>query len=156
VALTFKLTGADKIIDRMSKFPVKLQEAASRRSVRRAMIPVRKAAQAAAKQFDDPQTGDRIWKNLYLQTSRRQSKRVGGVVMRLGVLGGANLRREGPSGTYTPGGDTRHWSAARELGTETIPARPFLRPALESRALEVANTLVSELNKELDKLAAAA
>jgi HK97 gp10 family phage protein len=153
VALTFKLTGADKIIDRMSKFPVKLQEAASRRSVRRAMIPVRRAAQAAAKQFDDPQTGERIWKNLYLQTSLRQSKRVGGVVMRLGVLGGANLRR--PAGTYSPGGDTRHWRFI-ELGTENNPAQPFLRPALESRALEVANTLVSELNKELDKLAAAA
>jgi HK97 gp10 family phage protein len=152
LVLTFKLTGADAIVDRMKRLSPKLQEAASRRSVRRAMIPVRKAAQAAAKQFDDPETGARIWKNLYLQTSRRQSKKVGGVVMRLGVLGGANLRRDRPSGTYTPGGDTRYWSAARELGTETIPARPFLRPALESRAQEVSNILVTQLNSELDKL----
>jgi HK97 gp10 family phage protein len=154
VALTFKLTGADKIIDRLSKFPSKLQDAAGKRSARRAMAIVREAARQAVKALDDPASPDRIWRNVYLQQSRRQSKRVGGVVMRVGILGGANFRADAPSGT-TPGGDTRHWRFI-ELGSENQAAQPFLQPALQSRAEQVANKLVSELNKEIDKLAAAA
>lgn len=113
------------------------------------MAPVRKAAQAAARLIDDPETAASIYKNLYLQASRRQGKRVGGVVMRLGVLGGANLRK--PAGGYAPGGKTQHWRFI-ELGTEKEPAQPFLLPSLMNNVLNVETILIRELNNEIDRL----
>jgi HK97 gp10 family phage protein len=148
----FRLEGADGLLARLKKFPDKLQQAAGRKSARRAMAIVRKAAQAAARAMDDPGSRERIWKNVYLQQSRRQSKRVGGVVMRVGVSGGAR-RPVGPdpNASSQPGGDTRHWRYV-ELGTEKTPARPFLRPAFESNTQAVVSTLITELNREIDQI----
>lgn len=166
--LTFKLTGADTLVDRLSKFTSKLQVAAGRKSARRAMNIVRKAAIANVRKHDDPETAARIWRNIYVQQSRRQSQRVGGVVMRVGVLGGARQyantaanRRSGKAGSSyktlgdkgNPGGDTWYWRFL-ELGTERQPARPFLRPALENNVQGVTTTLITELTREIDQIAA--
>lgn len=166
--MSFRLTGADTLVDRLSKFTPKLQQAAGKRAARKAMAIVRKAAQVNARQFDDPASPQRVWKNLYLQQSRRQSKAVGGVVMRLGILGGArqyantteNRRKGRVGGTYktggdkgNPGGDTWYWRF-REFGTQHENAKPFLRPALENNVQSVSSTLITELNKEIDRIAA--
>lgn len=147
------IKGLEGIIDRLSKFPDKLQQAAGKKSARRAMNVAKVAARAAAAQIDDPETREKIQKNIYLQQSRSQSRRVGGVVMRLGVLGGAR-RKMGPDpvASAQPGGDTRHWRYI-ELGTENEPARPFLRPALERNAEKITSVLVDELNKEINVIA---
>jgi HK97 gp10 family phage protein len=144
----FRIDGAEAIVKKLKALPAKLQDAAGKRSARRAMAIVRSAARAGAQRLDDPTTGESIARNVYLQQSRRQSARVGGVVMRVGIIGGA--RKGGPGGG--PGGDTFYWRFI-ELGTEKKAARPFLRPALEGNAGAVAQTLIAELNRELDGLA---
>lgn len=166
--VSFRLTGADALADRLSKFTPKLQQAAGKRAARKAMTIVRKAAQNNIRQHDDPATPQRVWKNVYLQQSRRKSKAAGGVVMRVGILGGArqygntreNRRKRRVGGSYStlgdkgnPGGDTWYWRF-RELGTEHEPARPFLRPALENNVQAVSTTLIVELNREIDRIAA--
>lgn len=166
--LQFEIHGAHQIIDRLSKITPKLQQATGRRSARRAMAIVRAAARSRVKALDDPGSPERIWKNVYLQQSRRQSAAVGGVVMRVGILGGARNygntkanRRAGKVGqSYAtggdkgnPGGDTWYWRFL-ELGTRKMDPRPFLLPALAENAQAVMNTLTSEMNDELDKLAA--
>ena len=145
---TFKLTGAGNVIDRLKDLPDKMQNAIGRRSARRAMAIVRDAARVNVRKFDDPETPDRIWKNVYMQQSRRGSKRIGGVMMKVGILGGAKEAKN----TGNPGGDTWYWRFI-ELGKEGQAAQPFLRPALENNANAVADKLVTEINLELDKLA---
>lgn len=148
--LTFKISGADQLINKMSKFADKLQEAAGKRAARKAMAIVRKAAQVAAQRFDDPETPESVKRNVYLQQSRRGSKAIGGVYMKVGILGGANIRSSSPN---NPGGATWYWRF-KELGTEDNPAEPFLLPALMNNVGSVESTLVTELNREIDRLAA--
>lgn len=164
----FNIAGIDRLLDRMSVLPDKLQQQIGRRSARRAMLPVRDAARAAARAFDDPATKESIYRNVYIQQSARQSRRVGGVVMRVGVLGGARKysdtrenRRAGRVGASyatlgdkgNPGGDTWYWRFL-EFGTEKMRAQPFLRPALERNAQSVADALVTNISRDLDELAA--
>jgi len=166
--LNIRVYGADAIIDRLSKFTPKLQQAAGKKSARKAMAIVRAAARDRVRQLDEEATPERIWKNVFLQQSRRQSKAVDGVVMRVGILGGArkysnirvNQRKNRVGKSYltggdkgNPGGDTWYWRFL-ELGTEKMAARPFLVPALERNAQAVLSTLVAELNSEITRIAA--
>ena len=153
MATQFAIRGGREIAAKLSKFSEKLREGAGRRAARKAMAIVRKAARERVQRLDDPNTPPNIAKNVYLQQSRSQSRRIGGVVMRVGVSGGAR-RPVGPdpNAEAQPGGDTRHWRYI-ELGTETVGARPFLRPALEENAQAVLDTLVLELNREVDRIA---
>ncbi|MCY1547040.1 phage protein, HK97 gp10 family [compost metagenome] len=91
-----------------------------------------------------------------VQESSRRSKAVGGVVMRVGVLGGARDTKLGglvgaKSLKDNPGGDTWYWRFL-EFGTEQQAAQPFMRPALEENTDNVTETMAVELNKALDKL----
>lgn len=136
----FDIDGADELLRRMRELPVKFARRGARRAARRAMIPVRDAARAAARQFDDPNSPKQVWKEIAIAESSRQGKQIGGVVMRVGVRGGARKAA----------GNVFYWRFL-ELGTEKIRARPFLRPALENQANAVADNLTRELSKALDE-----
>lgn len=138
--MAWDIKGADELLRRMRALPAKFAKRGARRAARRAMIPVRDSARSAAKQFDDPSTPKQIWKEIVIAESSRQSKQVGGIVMRVGVRGGARKT-----------GDNVFWWRFLELGTERIRARPFLRPALEGQASSVSDTLTRELSKALDE-----
>lgn len=147
----FRLNGADQILRRLKTLPDKLQQKIGRKSARKAMAIVRSAARENAKRLDNPESAERIHKNVYLQQSRRGSKRIGGVMMRVGILGGARtpMGRD-PNAEAQPGGDTRHWRFI-ELGAENTPPQPFLRPALENNALRVTQVLIDGINADLDE-----
>ena len=140
----FKIDGAEQVLKRMREFAPALQRRGARRATRRAMTIVRDAARANARALDDPKSPEKIWKQIAIAESSKQSKKVGGVVMRVGVRGGA---RKGMS-------DVWYWRLV-ELGTEKTRARPFMRPALENNANTVADRLVSELNLAIDEQARA-
>lgn len=170
---SWKIQGADGIVDRLSTLPDKMENRIAQRSARRAMVIVRNKARANAKRLDDKATPKRkIWRNVVVQRSKRQSKAVGGVYMRVGILGGSgiysltkhNVRKHrieasgrnaksyktgGDEGN--PGGDTWYWRFV-ELGIPSrgIAARPFLRNALESSIGEVQQTLITELTAGID------
>lgn len=105
-----------------------------RRSLRKGANVIRDAARNNAKRFDDPDTTDRIWKNITTQSGgSRLERKLGGPAMRIGVMGGAKSKKGG--GTYqvggskeNPGGDTWYWRLL-EFGTSKMRAQPFLRPA---------------------------
>jgi HK97 gp10 family phage protein len=148
-----QIKGGKELYAKMLTFAEKLREAAGRKAARRAMNIVRDDARARLGVIDRSSTPEDIRKNVYVQQSRRQSRRIGGVVMRVGVSGGARRPVEpDPNAEAQPGGDTRHWRYV-ELGTEKVAARPFLVPALEQNAEAVLTTLITELNKEIDLLA---
>lgn len=161
-----QLNGLDGVLERLKTLTPKLQRRVLRSAARKAMLPVRDDARERAMQLDDPQTAESIAKNITIQVSTRRSRQVGGVVMRVGVLGGArqyantrqNVRKRRAGKTYrtlgsktNPGGDTWYWRFI-ELGTSRQRAQPFLRPALETRAQQVTDILATEVSQGIDKL----
>jgi HK97 gp10 family phage protein len=148
-----QIKGGRELFAKMSVFAEKLREAAGRKASRRAMNIVRDDARARLAVIDDSLSPEDIRKNVFVQQSRRQSRRIGGVVMRVGISGGARTPKDpDPNADAQPGGDTRHWRFV-ELGSEKVAARPFLVPALEQNAEAVMKKLTDELNKEIDLLA---
>jgi HK97 gp10 family phage protein len=157
--LTIKVEGAEKIIDRLSTLPDKLQKKAAKVAARRAMAIVRDEARRNAKHLDDKDSPNAIWKNIRVQEATRSGRRIGGVVMRVGVAGGARLRekkrvRESKSADL-PGKATQHWRL-HEFGSSTVRAQPFMRPAFASKQGAVIEKVVSELSAAIDRLAASA
>jgi HK97 gp10 family phage protein len=156
MANEFSITGIDTLFSRLRAIPVKLQRKGAKAAARKAMRVVRDAARREAQRIDDPETRERIHKNIVIQDSPRGGRRVGGVVMRVGVRGGARSTRvKAPQNRDNPGGDTRHWRYV-EFGTEDTPAHPFLRPAIANNANQVLDVLVIELEKQLMKVAGGA
>ena len=150
------VTGMKGLVDRMSKLPDKLQRKGARAAARKAMNLVRNAARATARTLDDPASPTRIWRNIATQESARGGRRIGGVVMRVGVRGGASYSEaKASTSAGNPGGYTWYWRFL-ELGTRDIPRSPFLLPAMENQAQAVTDKLSQELWRELEKLTAKA
>lgn len=161
MAFEVKIDGADEILRKLKLLPERVGRSAMRRALRKGANVIRDAARNNAKRIDDPDTREQIWKNIATQgMGRRREREVGGVGMRVGVLGGAKSRRGG--GTYevggsksNPGGDTFYWRFI-EFGTSQAGAQPFMRPAMNEKAAaamtEVTSDMQVQLAKELAKL----
>jgi HK97 gp10 family phage protein len=142
----FQIEGLDPVLKKLKalssdKFRVK----AVRSAGTKAMRIVRDAARAKAKTFDDPKSPSNIAKNIVTRNDTKAGKREGGVVIKVGVVGGARPQKGNE--------DTGHFRYV-EFGKEGVPARPFLRPALESNVGKVTDTFVAALDKEIDKIIA--
>jgi HK97 gp10 family phage protein len=161
-----KITGASDLLARLSALPDKLQKKGAVRASRKAMRVGLNAARATARDFDDPESAEQIWRNIAIQNSARQGRREGGVVMRLGVMGGARAyedtrenRRKGRVGaTYktggskgNPGGDTWYWRLL-EFGTRNMDAQEFLLPAVMDNAQAIEGLLAEYLEREIEIL----
>ena len=157
------IEGLDGVINRMRQLsnPRKQKNAATR-SARKAMAVVRKAAIANAKALDDSKSPERIWKNIQVKASKTKQ---GFVLMKVGVRGGAmsyanttaNRRANRVGETYAtagskenPGGYTWYWRY-HEYGTSKMPARPFMRPALNNNIDSVQDGFVTDFKDQLDK-----
>lgn len=140
----FQIRGLDEVLRRMRGLAPELKRRAARSAATKAMRIVRDAARAMAAAFDDPQTASNIAKNIVTRYDSKASKREGGVVVKVGVQGGARWRKSDPPESVT------HWRYV-ELGTEDTAAQPFLRPALENNVSEVTDKFVAELDPAIDK-----
>jgi len=58
-------------------------------------------------------------------------------------------------GKANPGGDTFYWRFL-EFGTETAPAKPFMRKALSSKVQEVQREFIQQYSKAIDRYLAKA
>lgn len=144
----WKLNGAESILAKLKKLPVRMGKNAVRRALRKGARPIRDAARNNAKGIDDPETREQIWKNIAIASGgARRERQEGGVVMRVGVMGGAKPI-SGDNGA--PGGNTTHWRFP-EFGTSEIAAQPFLRPAGAEKASAAFDVTASAMQQELDK-----
>ncbi|WP_122711074.1 HK97-gp10 family putative phage morphogenesis protein [Pseudomonas viridiflava] len=143
------MRGLDGVVQKMRALPVKLQRSGLRKAARRAMNIMRDAVKANAKAMDDPATAEKIWKNVATQESAKRSRQEGGVVIRVGIRGGAGSNQHSKDAAGNPGGDTRHWRYI-EFGTEHNPAAPFMRPAFQANVQNVTDRFATELNKEIE------
>ena len=124
----------------------KIAKRIARKAGRQAMNLVRDAARNNAKAIDDPETADKIWKNISVQGGKTRNSSE--IKIRVGVRGGASFSNPNPP--KLSGGDTRHWRWI-EFGSSSNPAVPFMRPALESNITQVTTKFVDVFGTEIDK-----
>lgn len=146
-----KIEGLDEVLRKMDllKDPRKIRNAAMR-AARKGMNVVRDAARQNAKAIDDPETVEKIWKNLKVSSGKSRDKSL--VIMRVGVDGGAamNAHSDRAALAAKSGGNTTYWRFL-EYGTSKIPAVPFMRPALANNVQKVTDTFSLSFNAELEK-----
>lgn len=141
------IEGLDEVQEKLKRLGnPRLMKNAARRSMRKAMAIVRDAARSGAKNIDDPQTAEKIWKNIAIAAGKTRNPNE--VIMRVGVRGGASFSNPNPPNTS--GGDTRHWRWL-EFGSVHNPPTPFMRPALQNNIQAVTSSFAENLNKEIDK-----
>lgn len=147
MSVEVKIEGLELVQEKLKRLGnPRLIKNAARRSARKAMAIVRDAARANAKALDDPETAEKIWKNIAIASGKTRNPSE--VVMRVGVRGGASFSNPNPPNTS--GGDTRHFRWV-EFGSANNPPTPFLRPALQNNIQAVTNSFAENLNKEIDK-----
>ena len=147
MSVEFNIEGLDEVQEKLKRLAnPRLMKNAARRSMRKAMAIVRDAARSGAKNIDDPQTAEKIWKNIAIAAGKTRNPNE--VIMRVGVRGGASFSNPNPP--KTSGGDTRHFRWV-EFGSANNPPTPFLRPALANNIQAVTNSFAENFNKEIDK-----
>ena len=112
----------------------KTGKVAVRTSAKKAMLPVRQQVKDAAPV--DTTAPD----NIRIKASVRLRSRWNGdsLRVRVGIEGGAKANKETP-----------FYFRFHEFGTQHLPARPFMTPALESNAHQILDTVAEQLTKEL-------
>lgn len=147
MSVEFNIEGLNEVQEKLKRLGnPRLMKNAARRSARKAMAILRDAARSGAKAIDDPQTSEKIWKNIAIAAGKTRNPNE--VVMRVGVRGGASFSNPDPPNTS--GGDTRHWRWL-EFGSVHNPPTPFMRPALQNNIQAVTNSFAENFNKEIDK-----
>lgn len=151
MSVEFNIQGLEPVQERLKRLGnPRLMKNAARRSARKAMAIVRDAARSAAKNIDDPQTTEKIWKNIAIAAGKTRNPNE--VVMRVGVRGGAaqNANTDRAALSRLSGGITTYWRYL-EFGSVHNPPTPFMRPALQNNIQAVTNSFAENFNKELDK-----
>lgn len=147
--------GFDALIAKMQQLSDKPIRNATTRALRKGANVIRDAARANALRLDDPMTKPFIAKNIASASMKRSiaQRRSADVGMRVGVMGGARLKK---GDLPLPGGNTTHWRYL-EMGTSNVRAQPFMRPAMneniQAAFAATADALQAEFSKEVTKLA---
>lgn len=141
----FRIQGLEPVLRKMRALAPALKKKGLRSAGTKAMRIVRDAARAGAKRFDDPASASNIAKNIVTRYNGKASKRVGGSVTQVGVMGGARPAKGRE--------DTGHWRLL-EFGTEKMPAQPFMRTALSNNVEKVTQVFVTSLDSDIDKIIA--
>ena len=146
-AVDLNVQGLDELNRKLQQLanPRKAKSIA-RKAGRQAMNLVRDAARTNAKAIDDPQTREKIHKNIAVAGGK--SRNPNEIIMRVGVKGGASFSNPNPPSLS--GGDTRHWRWV-EFGSSNNPAVPFMRPALSQNLDKVTTKFVQIFDAEITK-----
>ena len=147
MSVEFRMTGMDQFKQKMGRLrnPKKAKSIA-RKAARQAMNIVRDSARVNARAIDDPETAEKIFKNISVAAGRSRDPNV--IVMRVGVRGGASFSNKNPP--KLSGGDTRHWRWV-EFGSANNIAVPFMRPALARNIQQVTDKFAQVFNTEIDR-----
>lgn len=135
------LKGLDDVLKRMENMRVGTKNKHIRKALRKAMVPIRDQAKENAKGIDDPESKEKIWRNIQIQSGKTKNK--GEMKYSVGVKGGAKEKGNKKRG---PGGDTFYFRFI-EFGTSLIRAFPFMRLAFSQRKDEAEAIFVAELKK---------
>ena len=100
--------------------------------------------------MNDPDTGRTIADNIVQRFRSKHHKRTGDLMISVGV---ATEKGRIPKGNPDTGpkGNTPHWHLL-ELGTENMPAQPFLAPAARQQAEAAMHQFTASLDKGIDRI----
>lgn len=151
MAVELNIEGMDQFkrkIEQLSN-PKKVKQIA-RKAGRQAMNLVRDAARANAKMIDDPETAEKIHKNIVTQGGK--SRNSNEVVIRVGIRGGAAMNKSSNRKALSglSGGNTTYWRFI-EFGTSLIQAFPFMRLALSRNIGKATTKFVQVFDAEITK-----
>ena len=158
MSVEFRMTGMDQLQRKIEKLSnPKKAKAIARKAARQAMNIARDVARNAARNLDDPNTPEKIFKDIVVIGGK--SRDSNSIVIKVGVRGGAripyarndNNRRSGRVGkSYQVEGKVFYWRFL-EFGTSRQPATPFLRPALSNNIDSITSKFAQVFNTEIDK-----
>lgn len=134
--LTFNPQELERLNKRLQSLVEKVGKKAMRGAARKAMTKVRNDVKAAAPEDLNDDDNVKIKTSVALITKWKAND----LYVKVGIRGGA---KKNP--------DTPYYFRMVEFGTSKMAARPFMRPALESNAQQIMDTVVQELNRALDK-----
>jgi HK97 gp10 family phage protein len=156
----FSILGLDELRKRIGAVSEEVETKAANAAARSAARLIAMEAYHGALKLDDPKSAAEIARNIWAGGKnfpgvKKKAKRYSpedGVAYRIGVMGGAGgtLKKDDPSFSIFPGGDTRHWRFW-EFGSENTKAQPFLRPALDRSITPAINEFVSEYEKAINR-----
>lgn len=139
-----QIKGLDEVLKRMGALTGKQMIRAIRGGLVRSARIVRDSARDKARALDDPRSPSNIAKNIVTRAGgARSDQREGGVVVKVGVAGGARPAKGNK--------DTGHWRFL-EMGTGHHQAQPFMRPAMEDNVERVINDFASNLDAAITKV----
>lgn len=146
-----EITGLDGVVSKLQRLAnPRRTKSIARKAARQAMNIVRDVARNNAKAIDDPETSEKIFKNI--KVSAGKTRNPNEIVMRVGVDGGAaqNANTDKAALSKLSGGITTYWRYL-EFGSAKMPATPFMRPALSNNISQVTVRFATVFNEELDK-----
>lgn len=153
------IKGVEELRSKMKALGSIKGSAAVRAALRQSLAPAKASATAKAKAFDDPATDEKVWANITVRNGgKRRENREDGLVVRLGVAGGAaqyantkeNVRKRRVGKVYETGGSTWYWRLL-EFGTEKMPAQPFLQPSVRGNEEKIIGSFSLNLDRLLDR-----
>ncbi|ARS51503.1 HK97-gp10 family putative phage morphogenesis protein [Kushneria konosiri] len=147
-SISFEIEGVNSLNAKLEGVTRDIKYKGGRFALRKAAQLVAEQARENASRLDDPETGRKIADNVAVRWSGKTFKQTGDLHFRVGVLGGGKLRKGNPDTGV--GGETPHWRLL-ELGTEKMPAVPFLRPALAENLQPATNEFVEQYSKAIDR-----
>lgn len=136
--VTTEIKGLEELTKKLKGLSDDLQAGAGRTAQMAAARVVQAQARQNAEKVDDPDTPNKISKNVVVRYNTREAKRTLNLSASVGILGGASGLRSGEvegKGKANPGGDTFYWRWL-ELGTRHLAAKPFMRTAIESPTVQ--------------------
>lgn len=162
-----KLSGLKPVLKLLNNLPEDMKKRGLKTACAQGAGIIRRRASENFKAFDDKDTREKIYRNLAVQFAPYGSKRVDGIMMRVGVRGGAkqyvknkyNSRKGRVGKKYAtggsdknPGGDTWYWRFI-EFGVPALgisEKRPMLK-ALNQSAQAATDKVVTVLRSEVDR-----
>lgn len=145
-----KLQGLVPIVEKMRTLKREIRLKPARSALGQAAKLIRQQAQQNALAVNDPDTGRTIADNIVQRFRSRYHKRTGDLMISVGV---ATEKGRIPKGNPDTGpkGNTPHWHLL-ELGTENMPAQPFLAPAARQKAEAAMHQFTASLDKGIDRI----
>ena len=169
-----KIEGVEALSAKLKSVGHEIQYKGGRFALRKSANLVAADARMNALRLDDPETANKIAKNVAVRWGSRRFKRTGDLMFRVGILGGAkpstsraaeySRRRRRKAGVRSladlgelvgkgkgnPGGDTWYWRLL-EFGTRKMPAQRFMRPALKENSVSAIREFVKHASKAIDR-----
>ena len=144
------LQGLDPILAKMRTLKREIRLKPARSALGQAAKLIRQQAQQNALAVNDPDTGRTIADNIVQRFRSKHHKRTGDLMISVGV---ATEKGRIPKGNPDTGpkGNTPHWHLL-ELGTENMPAQPFLAPAARQQAEAAMHQFTASLDKGIDRI----